>query len=173
MRREDGSNHAVLAVLVVALGACDTVDGGAVELSWTFRPATSDLEDKFVECDSGKPGTNPVIAIRLVWQAAELGDLRASDVVVHDHRDDRNVVVRDHDEWPCGDSHGVTGFALPPGTTHFAVVPICESGPADPASYIAPAIAQRDVILGNTVSLGAVELVVHVSQCDRHTCICR
>jgi hypothetical protein len=149
MRCNDGSNHLLFAIL---LAACETVEGGAAELSWKFRPSSSALEDKFVECNSGKPGTNPIVAMRLEWQVVG----QPVDV----------------EEWPCGDSHGVTGFALPPGPTLFSVVPICESGPAESASYIAPAVEQRNVILGDTVSLGAVELVVQVTECGATTCIC-
>ena len=44
-------------------------------------------------------------------------------------------------------------------------------------TYIAPAPEQRAVIVGNTVSLGAVELIVEMSSCgDRpgeQACICQ
>jgi hypothetical protein len=52
---------------------------------------------------------------------------------------------------------------------------------ADPASYIAPAAEQRRVIVGDTISLGAVEIVVVVTDCGdpddpfdppRQHCIC-
>lgn len=157
MRSDDGSNTALFAVVALASAACvvsgcTEVDGGAAELSWKLRPASSGLEDKFVQCDSGKPGTGPITRMRLVWEVGE---------------------ETDFEEWPCGDSYGVTGFALPEGLALFSVVPICESGPADPASYIAPAVERRNVILGNTVSLGAIELVVQVSTCDTQVCICR
>lgn len=150
MRRNYGSNLRAV-VLGLAITGCDTVDGGAVELSWSLRPASSSNESKFVSCNSRLPGTNPIIAMRLTWQ---VGD------------------ATDSEEWPCDDSHGVTGFALPPGPTLFEVVPICEFGPAIDASYIAPAVEQRNVIVGNTVSLGAIELVVRVTDCDSTTCIC-
>ncbi|MEO8704025.1 MAG: hypothetical protein ABI867_28500 [Kofleriaceae bacterium] len=131
--------------------ACDTVDGGAAELSWKLRPSSSDLADKFVDCDSGEVGTGPITAIQLKWQVGDEVGL---------------------DEWSCGDSHGVTGFALPPGSALFSVVPICGIAEASPDSYIAPPVQQRNVILGNTVSLGAIELVVNVSQCGPTRCIC-
>jgi hypothetical protein len=158
MRVVNGSNHTRWAsgfarvVLVCVLAtACDTVDGGAVELSWKLRPASSDLDNKFVDCNSGEDGTGPVVAIQLRWL---VGDVEGSD------------------EWSCGDSHGVTGFALPPGSALFSVVPVCDFGPATTDSYIAPPVEQRNVILGNTVSLGAIELVVNVSYCGPQPCIC-
>jgi hypothetical protein len=69
-------------------------------------------------------------------------------------------------DWDCDDSHGATGFELPEGLANLLVTPICSDGslPA-PETYIAPAIVQRDVIRGETVSLGAVELVVATTEC--------
>ncbi len=122
-----------------------------MELSWKLRPASSSLPDKFVGCDSGKDDTNPVTAMRLEWVVGG---------------------AEGFDEWPCGDSHGVTGFVLPPGEALLAVKPVCADGLALPASYIAPAAEQRRVNLGDTVSLGAVELVVNVSYCGEQFCIC-
>jgi hypothetical protein len=150
MRPKSRSNRAVLALLTSVV-ACTNVDGGAAELSWKLRPASSALEDKFVDCKSGKVGTNPIAAIRLDWTVEQQAD---------------------HEEWPCDDSHGVTGFVLPAGSALFSVSPVCEFGPANQTSYIAPAVEQRTVISGDTVSLGAVELVVQVTDCGVQECIC-
>lgn len=128
------------------------MDGGAVELAWKLRPASSSLEDKFVDCNSGKPGTNAVTHVRLDWT---VGDVTGSDT------------------WPCTDSYGVTRFVLPPGEAYLTIRPYCaEDRVADPLSYTAPAPERRNVILGDTVSLGAVELIVNVSYCDEQPCIC-
>jgi hypothetical protein len=149
-----------IAVLIAMLAGCDKVDGGAVELSWKLRPASGELPDKFVECRSGQVGTNPVTKMRLLWSV----------------RTDDNQIVQGTDEWPCDDSHGVTGFDLPPGTALLSVKPVCGAVPNEfdalPESYIAPAAEQRRVNLGDTVSLGAVELVVVVSYCPDQSCIC-
>lgn len=145
------SNRALVVTLALAAG-CETVDGGAVELEWTLRPASSKLPDKFVACDSGQIGTHAVTRIRLDWQTA---------------------TDSDHAEWPCNDSHGVTGFSLSAGPTLFSVSPVCAGKYASLDSYIAPAVEQRDVILGDTVSLGAIELVVNVTYCDQQPCICQ
>lgn len=123
-----------------------------MELSWKLRPASSSLEDKFVDCNSRKPGTNPVTHIRLDWGVLE---------------------ERGSETWPCTDSYGVTRFVLPPGEAYLHVRPLCaEDIAADPASYIAPAPERRAVNLGDTVSLGAVELIVNVSYCAEQRCIC-
>ncbi len=147
-----------LVTLCLPVHGCDTVKGGAVELSWKLRPASSSLSDKFVECDSGQPDNDPAVwrssvtQIRLDWDVGG------------------NVGF---DTWRCGNNHGVTGFDLPEGPALLSVRPECETGPADPVTFIAPAPEQRTVILGNTVSLGAVELVVAVSYCDLQPCICQ
>lgn len=144
---------AIATALCLAVHGCNDVDGGAVELSWKLRPASSNLPDKFVGCDSGKPDTGPITAIQLDWSI-------------------EGTTATGSYEWPCDDSHGVTGFDLPPGEALLSVKPICATGPALPASYIAPAAERRRVNLGETVSLGAVELVVVVSYCGDQTCIC-
>ena len=118
------------------------------------------MPDKFVACASGEPGTGVVGQIRLEWNV----------------QTDDGRVVTGTDEWPCDDSHGVTGFDLPAGVALLSVKPICAAEslefPAMQGSYIAPAAEQRRVSLGDTVSLGAVELVVVVSDCANQFCIC-
>ncbi len=150
----------VIATACLFVHGCDTVEGGAVELSWKLRPASSSLPDKFVDCRSGKPNTTPITKMRLEWSV----------------RTEDDQTVTGSDEWPCDDSHGVTGFDLPPGTALLSVKPICAQVPNEydalPGSYIAPAAEQRRVRLGDTVSLGAVELVVVVSYCAEQPCIC-
>ncbi len=139
--------------LVVYLGVngCANVDGGAVELSWKLRPA-SGSSDIFVDCDSGIVGTNPVTRIRLDWEVGQTTGFAT---------------------WKCTDYHGVTGFDLPAGTALLSVSPECASGPATTTTYTAPAPEQRMVIVGNTISLGAVEMIVEASSCGAQPCICQ
>ncbi len=156
-RRAQATRWSVALALLVAAG-CDTVEGGAVELSWKLRPGSSSLEDKFVDCDSERAGTGPVTEIRLHWE------------VENDNPDPTGKTGSA--SWLCRFNHGVTGFALPEGTANLWVTPECASGPAAPSTYLAPAIVQRTVIRGDTVSLGAIELVVTVAGCDTAPCIC-
>jgi hypothetical protein len=135
--------------LCLLVHGCDTVHGGAVELSWKLRPASSSLADKFVDCDSGQAGTGAVTAIRLNWQVNERG----------------GGATGGSQAWRCEYNHGVTGFDLPEGTADLWVTPECIDGPALPETYVTPATVQRSVFRGDTVSLGAVELVVSVSYC--------
>ncbi len=131
-----------------------------MELSWKLRPASSALEDKFVNCRSNEAGTGVVTAIRLDWTVDVLVDGAVEQQV-------------DSEQWPCGDSHGVTGFVLPEGSGLFSIVPLCDFGVAPAGSFVAPAVEQRRVIVGDTVSLGALELIVQVSNCDVQPCICQ
>ena len=144
----------VATALGLAMHGCAAVDGGAVELSWKLRPASSSLPDKFVACDSGRPFTGAVTEIQLDWEIQD-GSGRAGS-----------------QSWRCDDNHGVTGFDLPEGDALLFVTPRCAGGPADTAAYTAPAPEQRTVIPGDTVSLGAVELVLQVSYCGQQPCIC-
>ena len=101
----------------------------------------------------GLPGTGPVTGVLLTWNV-----VGAPGSVTFD----------------CNAGHGVTRFVLPPGNALLSVAPVCASGPAAPATYIAPAPEQRTVNVGDTVSLGAVELVLQVSSCSpTQPCICQ
>jgi hypothetical protein len=175
MRDEPGSNHrcrtarsvawairGAAGTLCLLVHGCEPGHGGAVELSWKLRPASSGLTEKFVDCVSEQPlpGTlDPtdttrlnVAMIRLHWEVEpKQGDAPREE---------------GSQAWPCQDNQGVTGFALAEGSANLWVTPECEGGvEAAPDTYIAPARVQRTVIRGDTVSLGAVELVVSVSDC--------
>ena len=142
-----------------------------MELSWKLRPASSSSPDKFVDCEYTIITTDPV-SMMLIKRQVRVTKMRLDWRV---HTDDGHDVVG-ADAWPCDDSHGVTGFDLPPGTALLSVKPICDVPPNEnvalPGSYIAPAEEQRRVNLGETVSLGAVQLVAVVSYCDDQSCIC-
>jgi hypothetical protein len=155
--------------LCLPVHGCDTVNGGAVELSWKLRPASSGLSEKFVDCDPGsdEQGRGSVTQIRLRW-TVPVGD----------------TVTEGAESWRCQDNHGATGFTLPEGTADLSVTPMCGTASAvteaAPNTYISPATVQRLVTRGDTVSLGAVELVVSASNCrnapdagvDAQPCVC-
>jgi hypothetical protein len=148
---------ALATVLCLPVHGCEDVNGGAVELSWKLRPASSSLEDKFVECNPGRAGTKRVTEMRLDWEVRDLA----------------GVAHVGFDRWACTANHGVTGFDLPEGDALLRVTPLCAEGEAEPASYIAPAAEQRRVIVGDTISLGAVEIIVVVTVCNEtQPCIC-
>lgn len=143
----------VTVVYLAVHAACTTVDGGAVELSWRLRPNSgAGTSQPFIDCNSTLPQTGPVTDIRLDWQVGS----------------DSAFAVFD-----CNAGHGVTRFVLPPGEALLSVSPVCASGPADTSTYTAPAPEQRTVTVGNTVSLGAVELILQVSSCNLQPCICQ
>ena len=142
-------------VLCLVVHGCADVNGGAVELSWKLRAAAGSQET-FLDCAITLAPTNQVVEvakIRLDWDVdGELG-------------------VR---SWPCDDDHGVTKFELPEGIAMLRVSPVCANDTVPLVStYTAPAPEQRKVILGNTVSLGGVELLLEVSSCDLQACICQ
>lgn len=152
--------------LCLLVHGCESVNGGAVELSWKLRPASSPLEDKFVGCDPGVDEDRmfSVARIRLEWEVRVQAGVQTGSR-----------------EWACTDNHGVTGFDLPEGEALLRVKPLCRQAgvepasyiEADPASYIAPAAEQRRVIVGDTITLGAIELVVVVTTCNEmQPCIC-
>lgn len=145
--------NAPVKLLLLTMGACTAVDDGAVELSWTFRPASSSLPDKFVDCNANdEPGSSPVAAVKLTWTVGG---------------------VEGAAQWPCQNHTGATKFELPPGSAVLTVSPVCSGDIAlDPASFIAPAPYQREVTTGDVVSLGAVELVLQVESCEEQPCIC-
>ncbi|HEX3759191.1 MAG TPA: hypothetical protein VHW23_10810 [Kofleriaceae bacterium] len=156
-----------VATLCLPVHACDLGSGGAVELSWSLRPASSAGQDKFAPCvgqDSKGNNTWVIDKIRLHWQPAAGGETGSL-------------------AWNCGDNHGTTGFEVSLGLTNLWVTPDCappmtmQSDDSDiaaaPDTYIAPAIVQRKVIRGQTVTLGAVELVISTSTCPLPTsCVC-
>lgn len=161
-----GAIRVAIASLWLPVHGCDTVNGGAVELSWKLRPASSALDEKFVDCDSGREFTGEVTDIVLHWIVDEADGVRSEGA----------------QSWECEFNHGVTGFDLAEGKAQLWVTPACAGGDAMTDTYIAPAFVERNVIRGETVSLGAVELIVSVSNCrdpgasgpqgGRRPCIC-
>jgi hypothetical protein len=156
---------AILYLLVHV--ACANVNGGAVELSWKLR-AASGAPDNFVNCDTDGTlvdsnshhidNTGHLVDIRLHWEVDE---------------------VPAYADFKCATNHGVTTFELPPGQAYLWVSPLCDNenytfdAQTKPSTYSAPAPEQRTVIAGNTIDLGAVELVLEVSSCTTQPCICQ
>lgn len=136
----------VAAVCAGASGACTEVEGGAIELSWKLRAQSGDLPDSDA-CE-----TAMVDEVRLWWQ-------------VDDRRSSRS--------WPCTDNHGATSFVVEPGLASIWITPECVSGPANAASYDAPAPILRTIRVGEVTSLDAVLISVQVAGCGAQPCICR
>src|SRR4051812_36171508 len=90
-RSRVASTTRLALLLCLAVNGCNTVDGGAVELSWKLRPASGST-DIFVNCDTGVVGAQPVTRVRLDWQVGNTTGVAT---------------------WSCTDYHGVTGFDLP------------------------------------------------------------
>jgi hypothetical protein len=141
-------------VVLAAAPACSSVDGGAVELNWSLRPASASDRMDFISCtprDSGFTAP-PVEQIRLDWTVG---------------------AAHGFTEWDCGLYHGVTKFDLPPGDALLTLTPVCATGLARGDTYVAPAPIERTVGVGEVVTLGAVELILQVTGCTAtQPCIC-
>lgn len=130
---------------------CVSVDGGAIELSWSLRTTNGDVTD----C-----ATANVNEMRLFWsvEGADEGSAR-------------------YDTFPCDPPRAATRFEVPPGTASIWLVPICEDGtPAADDTYEAPAPIVRSVIDGEVVTLNALLLVVRTTDCGevgQEACICQ
>ena len=141
----------VLAFVCLLVHGCTNVAGGAVELSWKLRSDSGATSD-FLDCTSTMP-MYTVQSIRLDWEVTS-----ASGFALFD----------------CSLGHGVTGFDLPQGQALLSVKPVCAGpGVTDTKTYIAPAPELRQVIVGNTISLGAVVIVLQVANCTAQPCICQ
>jgi hypothetical protein len=117
-----------------------------VELSWRLRPTEGPIAtmDAFLpSCDETMFGGGVVAAIELDWT---IGSAVGSAA------------------WACND--------LAPGNALLSVSPVCAVGSADPTTYTAPAPLVREVIAGDAIDLGAVELVLQVESCAAQPCIC-
>jgi hypothetical protein len=146
-----------VVTLCLPVHGCETGSGGAVELSWKFRPASSQRTDKFVDCQPDSirgdsyEGWGPIAKVQLHWTTGSEGACAKPPC---------------DEAWDCGANHGATRFELPEGLANLSVTLECNGGqPAAQDTYIAPAIVQRDVMRGQTASLGAIELVVAVTGC--------
>lgn len=131
-------------VLCLGVHGCTEATGGAVELSWALR-STRDRD--IPDCADGR-----VNRIRLWW--------------------DSGISTR-YTAFPCRDNHGVTAFDLPTGAVALSVTPECDNGmSAILGTYVAPPPIVRDVAIGETVTLGAVLLVLQVDDCPPRSCVC-
>lgn len=147
--------RAVVLALYLGVHGCADVNGGAVELSWKLRSLTG-ATTTFLDCTITLEPTDQVVEvakIQLDWDVeGELG-------------------VRTFD---CEDDQGATQFEVPEGIALLRVTPICANDILPlPRTYNAPPPVQRNVIVGDTVSLGGVELLLEVSSCDLQPCICQ
>lgn len=136
--------------------ACIDIEGGAAEVSWSLRS----FEGVAVETC----GETRIEDIRLCWALAEEEGATADPTCDRGHRD-----------FPCGESSGVTGFQLEPGTTAFWIEPLCVGGePAVAGTYQVPPPIVRNVEQGEIVSLNSLLLVVSPDEeeCPPVGCTC-
>jgi hypothetical protein len=174
----------ILLPLCVAGAGCTTATGGAVELSWKLRPVSGATTDpdipSFLDC--GLFGTDglPLIgrcsttgsACRIDSQCGA-GETCLAREVSQIELDWDVGSTHGSTAFPCNDGNGRTAFVLATGTATIMVAPRCQDGlPADPRTYVAPAPVQYTVELGQTISVGAIELILDVSSCSQQRCVC-
>ena len=160
----------MFAAVCLIVHGCADVHGGAVELSWKLKSA-SGATANFISCDGTGALLDP--------NGQHIENISGRLVDIRLHWEDASGVAS-YADFKCSANHGVTGFQLPPGDDFLWVSPICNTGgfvydAEDVATntYSAPAPEQRSVIAGDTISLGAVELVLEVSSCGDQPCICQ
>ena len=157
-----------------------------MELSWKLRPSAGATSDpnipSFLDCDllgmDGKPlvgkcSTTTSTACR-IDENCPAGELCIASDVADIELDWRVNAVAGHATFRCSDGNGRTAFELPTGTATITIAPRCPGDtPADPSTYAAPAPVQRTVVQGQTISIGAVELIIDVAGCTQQPCICQ
>jgi hypothetical protein len=166
----DAATRVAIATAYLLVHGCKPVDGGAVELSWKLRPASgipNPDDNRFLDCDPPQIE----LADGEFQQGGRVTEIRL-DWSVHDENDPALIIATGQSQWDCDDNHGVTGFDLPEGIAELHVSPVCLNGDAAPDTYTAPAPVEREVKVGHTISLGAVELILQLSGCPLTPCIC-
>jgi hypothetical protein len=141
----------VVLVQAVTSVACDEVNGGAVELSWsvrTFDGARLDDDD----CRDDDPKVH-VERIRLAWKA------------VADGGDGAGMEPDGWAEFPCSDRRGITEFTVPPGAHLLWIVPVCADRAPSTGNYQVPPPIVRAIHEGTVTTLDALLVVADESTC--------
>ncbi len=137
------------AVLASLIAGCVEVNGGAVELAWTVRPADG-RED--VEC------ARDTDIIEEVWLCA-----RACTVIVDGQCTGETTCPVQ--SFPCEGFRGTTKFEITSGRKELWIEVKCAGG--TPADVIVPEPILRDIADGEVTQLNAVLITVPV---DRPAC---
>lgn len=140
---------ACLGCLAFPQIGCEELDGGAVELSWTFFTTRGEP----LECAAANVG-----AVRVVWEVQRADGTSTSDF----------------ETFECEDESGATSFRITPGRAAFSVLPICESGEAAaPGTFESPPPIVRTVDDGRVVTLDTLLVVLRRDGCTaKAPCAC-
>lgn len=125
----------------VSLGGCVDINGGAVELSWSFQTFQGgSIND---ECEDTQ-----VESVRLCWRP----------------RDGTNDCTTPgfFADFSCNEFRGITAFTIGAGEQLLEIAPICTGAtePPDRQQYDVPAPILRDVVWGEVVTLDSLLIVI-------------
>jgi hypothetical protein len=113
------------------------INGGAVELSWSFQTFQGDfIQEPCI-------GAN-VAQVQLRWEAGPGNSSAPGDT-----------------SFPCPAFHGITDFDIPEGPQMLQIAPVCVGGEvAAVRSYEVPEPIRRDVYHGEVVTLDSLLIVI-------------
>jgi hypothetical protein len=114
--------------MLMLLGACVDISGGAVEFSWAIRNPDGEGSD----CVAAQ-----MDAVRLRARPLAGGP----DLVA---------------EFLCNDFHGTTTFRIPEGEYALCIEPVCSSAAATRVIATVPSPIVRTITLGDVVQLNAL-----------------
>jgi hypothetical protein len=139
-RRTATAVRTLMATLTgLVLAGCVTVNGGAVELSWTVR--TSDGKQAACQNDDG---SDPIGDI---WLCAKACTVISNGACVGD-------TTCPVGKWACDRTHGSTAFEVTAGRKQLWIQVFCPNGM--PANVIVPEPIIHDVADGEVTQLNAV-----------------
>lgn len=119
-------------------GACVDINGGAVELSWSFQT----FQGNFIADDCLETRVDQV---RLSWKAPSWSGSMSSGVT----------------SFACEDFRGITDFVIAEGPQLLEIAPVCDSGvEAAPRTYEVPAPLLRNLLFGEVVTLDSLLIVI-------------
>lgn len=125
--------------LVATAGGCEDINGGAVELSWSFQT----FQGGFIDDDCSDTNVGEV---RLSWMSAPWSESMSSGITA----------------FPCEAFRGITDFIIVEGPQLLSIAPVCVGDvvPAAARSYEVPAPILREVRTGEVVTLDSLLIVI-------------
>ena len=129
---------ALSTCVALTTGACVDINGGAVELSWSFQT----FQGNFIEDDCLE---TRVEQVRLYWDAPSWSESTSSGVT----------------SFACEDFRGITDFVIEEGPQLLTIAPVCDTEiEAAPRTFEVPAPLLRNLRVGEVVTLDSLLIVI-------------
>ncbi|WP_152629414.1 hypothetical protein [Haliangium ochraceum] len=128
-----------LGLVLLALGGCVEVGGGAAEFSWTLRNFAG---DRALSCEGVGMSW-----VQLNWRTVAEGDPNPA------------LEAEGSKRFPCADDRGITEFIIPSGRKMLWVEPLCQDGEAFTRYEVPPPVV-RNVADGAVLTLDSLLIVV-------------